>query len=72
MKNTITQDLDSHGKIIYKIPVGNLSRKETEKIISELLEKYRSDDDIWLTEYNRKELIKNRKLKIQKIENEKY
>jgi len=59
--------IDNPIKRTFRIPVGNLSRKEAEKLLKELMDSYKDDYD-WEEEIRKQKLI-DRKLKIDKIRN---
>jgi hypothetical protein len=55
-------------KKVFKIPVGNLSKEETEKLIKELVDKYKNvPDDYWFLEFERKKLREDRVNKLNKL-----
>jgi len=57
--------IDNPIKRTFRIPVGNLSRKEAEKLLKELMDSYKDDYD-WEEEIRKQKLI-DRKLKIDKL-----
>ena len=62
-------------KIIFTIPVGYMTSEEEEELINKTIALYKNDNitDYWLPtsrEYNRQKLLKNRKLKLNKLFND--
>lgn len=54
-------------KRTYKIPVGNLSTEDAEKLIKKLIDEYKKSDYSYIRELERRELLKNRLGKLNKI-----
>ena len=52
---------------VYKIPVNNISIADAKKVIEKILIDYNTDDYSWIREYDRKELLENRKLKLNEL-----
>lgn len=52
---------------IFKIPINNLSKKQAKKNIKRIMEEYKKSDYSYILEYDRKMLLKERKEKLNKI-----
>lgn len=65
MEIKITYDINDNNKKTYIIPISKLSRKEVEIKIKELMDLY--DDQSYIREIERQELLKNRKEKLKNL-----
>lgn len=55
-------------KKTYYINVGNMTREQAENAIKELIKSYKEDiNPRWLIEYDRKQLLKKRREKINQL-----
>lgn len=62
MEVKTTYDKDGNMKKTFIIPVGYMSKEKVEEKIKELMKLY--NDNSWIREFERKELLKNRKEKL--------